>query len=113
MIDENTICVGAILGTILTGQADPIEEINELLIEVKNESGWDIPIHVDGASGAFVTPFTHPELKWDFRLEHVRSINVSGHKYGLVYPGIGWIIWREEKDFPEDLIFHVNYTQAV
>ncbi|MCP5491684.1 MAG: glutamate decarboxylase [Chlamydiales bacterium] len=109
LIDENTICVGAILGTTFTGQADPIEEINNLLLKVKKEKGWDIPVHVDGASGGFVTPFTQPDLLWDFRLEQVKSINVSGHKFGLVYPGLGWVLWKDEKDFPEDLIFHVNY----
>lgn len=108
-IDANTIAVGAILGTTYSGQADPIQEINELLIKIKKEKGWDIPIHVDAASGGFVSPFTHPEFEWDFRLEQVKSINVSGHKYGLVYPGVGWIIWREEKDFPEELMFKVNY----
>ena len=108
-IDENTIAVGAILGTTYSGQADPIQEINDLLIKVKKEKGWDIPLHVDAASGGFVTPFTHPDFVWDFRLEQVKSINVSGHKYGLVYPGVGWIIYRDESDFPEDLIFKVNY----
>lgn len=109
VIDENTICVGAILGTTYSGQADPIEEINELLLKIKKEKGWDIPLHVDAASGGFVVPFTDPDFKWDFRLEQVKSINVSGHKYGLVYPGIGWLIWREESEFPEELIFKVNY----
>lgn len=108
-IDENTIAVGAILGTTYSGQADPIQEINDLLLRIKKEKGWDIPIHVDGASGGFVAPFTKPEFLWDFRLEQVKSINVSGHKYGLVYPGIGWILWRDKKDFPEELIFKVNY----
>ncbi|NGX39362.1 MAG: Glutamate decarboxylase [Chlamydiae bacterium] len=108
-IDENTICVGAILGTTYTGQADPIEEINELLIKIKKEKGWDIPLHIDAASGGFVVPFTEPDYKWDFRLEQVKSINVSGHKYGLVYPGIGWMLWKEESEFPEELIFKVNY----
>lgn len=109
LIDENTICVGTILGTTFTGQVDAIEEINQLLLEIKKEKGWDIPIHVDGASGGFVVPFTNPDYKWDFRLEQVKSINVSGHKYGLVYPGVGWVLWREERDFPEDIIFNVNY----
>ena len=109
LVDENTICVGAILGTTFTGQHDPIEEINDYLLNIKEEKGWDIPIHVDGASGGFVAPFVYPDLKWDFRLEQVRSINVSGHKYGLVYPGLGWLIFREKKDFPEDLVFMVNY----
>ena len=109
LIDENTIAVGAILGTTFTGGADPISEINDLLLEIKKTKGFDIPIHVDGASGGFVAPFTSPKFAWDFRLEQVRSINVSGHKYGLVYPGVGWVLWRDESDFPEDLIFHVNY----
>ncbi len=108
-IDENTICVGAVLGTTFTGQIDPIEEINEMLENVKKQNGWDIPIHVDGASGGFIVPFLYPDMKWDFRLSHVRSINVSGHKYGLVYPGIGWLIFKDKTDLPDDLIFHVNY----
>lgn len=108
-IDENTICVGVILGTTFTGQSDPIKEINDLLVRIKKTKGWDIPIHVDGASGGFIAPFVHPELKWDFRLPQVKSINVSGHKYGLVYPGLGWIIFRDETDLPEELIFKVNY----
>lgn len=108
-IDENTICVGAIFGTTFTGQTDPIEEINQLLVEVKKSKRWDIPIHVDGASGGFIAPFVYPDLKWDFRLEQVRSINVSGHKYGLVYPGLGWLVMRDKSDMPEDIIFKVNY----
>lgn len=108
-IDENTICVGAVLGTTFTGQIDPIEEINEMLEDVKKQKGWDIPIHVDGASGGFIVPFLYPDMKWDFRLSHVRSINVSGHKYGLVYPGIGWLIFKDKTELPEDLIFYVNY----
>ena len=108
-IDENTIAVGAILGTTYSGQSDPIQAINRLLVRTKQEKGWDIPLHVDAASGGFVVPFTQPEFAWDFRLEQVKSINVSGHKYGLVYPGIGWILWREEADFPEELSFRVNY----
>lgn len=107
--DENTIAVGAILGTTYSGQADPIKEINDLLLKVKKEKGWDIPLHIDAASGGFVVPFTKPDFAWDFRLEQVKSINVSGHKYGLVYPGIGWIIYRDESDFPQDLVFKVNY----
>ncbi len=108
-IDENTICVGAVLGTTFTGQIDPIEEINEMLENVKKQKGWDIPIHVDGASGGFIVPFLYPDMKWDFRLSHVKSINVSGHKYGLVYPGIGWLIFKDKTELPEDLIFYVNY----
>lgn len=109
LIDENTICVGAVLGTTFTGQHDPIKEINDLLLDIKKDKGWDIPIHVDGASGGFIAPFVYPDLKWDFRLEQVKSINVSGHKFGLVYPGVGWLIFRDEKNLPKDLIFNVNY----
>ncbi len=108
-VDENTICVGAVLGTTFTGQADPIKEINDLLLKIKEERGLDIPIHVDAASGGFVTPFVNPEFEWDFRLGQVKSINVSGHKFGLVYPGIGWLVFRDEKYLPEDLIFNINY----
>ena len=108
-IDENTICVGAVLGTTFTGQMDPIKEIDQLLIDVKEAKGWDIPIHVDAASGGFVVPFIHPDLEWDFRLSQVKSINVSGHKYGLVYPGVGWLVFKDKEDLPEDLIFKVNY----
>ncbi len=108
-IDENTICVGAVIGTTFTGQMDPVEDINQLLLNIKQEKGWDIPIHVDAASGGFIAPFSNQELKWDFQLEQVRSINVSGHKYGLVYPGIGWLIFKDQSDLPDDLIFNVNY----
>ncbi len=108
-VDENTICVGAILGTTFTGQADEIKKINDALVKLKKTKGWDIPIHVDGASGGFIAPFIYPNMKWDFRLQQVKSINVSGHKFGLVYPGMGWLVFREEKDLPKDLIFYVNY----
>jgi glutamate decarboxylase len=108
-IDENTIAVGTVIGTTFTGQMDPIKEINDILIAIKKSKGWDIPIHVDGASGGFIAPFLYPELEWDFRLEQVRSINVSGHKYGLVYPGIGWIVFKDKTDIPGDLVFNINY----
>ncbi len=108
-IDENTICVGAVMGTTFTGQLDPVQEINSLLEEIEKEKNWDIPIHVDGASGGFILPFLYPEFAWDFRLSHVRSINVSGHKYGLVYPGVGWLIMKDKSYLPDDLIFWVNY----
>ncbi len=108
-IDENTIAVGAILGTTFTGESDPIAEINDMLAEIKETRGFDIPIHVDAASGGFVVPFLNPDFVWDFRLPHVKSINVSGHKYGLVYPSLGWLIFRDRTDLPEDLIFYVNY----
>lgn len=108
-LDENTICVGGVVGTTFTGQVDPIKDINDLLLEVKEKKGWDIPMHVDAASGGFIAPFAYPELEWDFRLERVKSINVSGHKFGLVYPGVGWLVFRDKPDLPEDLIFHINY----
>ncbi len=112
-IDENTIAVGAVVGTTFTGQMDPIEEINQMLLEIKETKGWDIPIHVDAASGGFVLPFIEPNTLWDFRLEQVRSINVSGHKYGLVYPGVGWLIFKDKTDLPEELIFNINYLGGI
>lgn len=108
-VDENTIAVGAVIGTTFTGQMDPIKEINDVLLKIKESEGWNIPIHVDGASGGFVAPFLYPDLEWDFRLEQVRSINVSGHKYGLVYPGVGWLIFKDKTDLPKELIFNINY----
>lgn len=112
-IDENTMAIGVVLGTTFTGQIDEIEKINDLLENIKETKGWDIPIHVDGASGGFIVPFLYPDFKWDFRLSHVKSINVSGHKYGLVYPGIGWLIFKDKKYLDNDLIFHVNYLGGV
>ncbi|MET0837300.1 MAG: pyridoxal-dependent decarboxylase, partial [Marmoricola sp.] len=108
-IDENTIGVAAVLGTTFTGHADDIVGINDLLVRLKKEQGLDVPLHVDGASGGFVWPFLYPDSEWDFRLEQVRSINVSGHKFGLVYPGIGWLIFREKADLAPDLVFEENY----
>ncbi len=108
-VDENTICVAAVLGTTFTGQMDPIKEINDLLVDIKKTKGWDIALHVDGASGAFVAPFVDPDLEWDFRLEQVKSINASGHKYGLVYPGIGWLVMKDKNDLPEELVFRITY----
>jgi glutamate decarboxylase len=108
-IDENTIGVAAVLGTTFTGHKDDIVGINNLLLQIKSERGLDVPLHVDGASGGFVWPFLYPESEWDFRLEQVRSINVSGHKFGLVYPGIGWLIFREKSDLAQDLVFEENY----
>src|SRR6478752_5537120 len=108
-VDENTIGVAAVLGTTFTGHADDIRGINDLLIRLRDEKGIDVPLHVDGASGGFVWPFLYPDSEWDFRLEQVRSINVSGHKFGLVYPGIGWLIFRERSDLAEDLVFYENY----
>ena len=108
-VDENTIGVAAVLGTTFTGHKDDIVGINDLLLRIKNERGLDVPLHVDGASGGFVWPFLYPDSAWDFRLEQVRSINVSGHKFGLVYPGIGWLIFREKADLARDLVFEENY----
>ncbi len=108
-IDENTIGVAAVLGTTFTGHADDIVGINDLLVHLLEDDGIDVPLHIDGASGGFVWPFLYPDSPWDFRLERVRSINVSGHKYGLVYPGLGWLVFRERSDLPEDLVFYENY----
>lgn len=109
LVDENTIGVVGILGSTYTGEYEPIEELSNALDELYASSGLDVMMHVDAASGGFVAPFLQPELKWDFRLKRVVSINTSGHKYGLVYPGIGWVIWRDPSRLPDDLIFHVNY----
>ncbi len=108
-LDENTIGVAAVVGTTFTGHADDVVGINQLLLDTKGDGGLDIPMHIDGASGGFVWPFLYPDSKWDFRLEQVRSINVSGHKFGLVYPGIGWLVFRENSDLPDDLVFYENY----
>jgi glutamate decarboxylase len=108
-IDEHTIAVGAVLGTTFIGENDPISELNDLLVRIKAEKGWDIPLHVDGASGGFIAPFADPDELWDFRLEQVGSINASGHKYGLVYPGVGWLVFRDRSFLAEDLVFSVNY----
>jgi len=107
--DENTIGVVAILGSTFDGAYEPVAEIAAALDDLQERTGLDIPLHVDGASGGFVAPFVDPGLEWDFRLPRVASINASGHKYGLVYPGVGWAIWRDAEALPEDLIFHVNY----
>jgi len=108
-VDENTIGVVAILGTTYTGELEPVKEIADTLDEIAASGGPDVPMHVDAASGGFVVPFLHPGLAWDFRVPRVASINVSGHKYGLTYPGIGFVIWRGKSDLPEDLVFRVNY----
>ena len=111
-VDENTIGVAAVLGTTFTGHADDIKGINDLLVRLEHDRGLDVPLHIDGASGAFVWPFLYPDSAWDFRLERVRSINVSGHKYGLVYPGLGWLVFREPADLAEDLVFSTRTTSA-
>ncbi len=109
LIDENTIAVGAIVGTTFTGQVDDVASINKLLIKHEKETNQFVPIHVDAASGGFVLPFVLPQLKWDFRLKHVRSINVSNHKFGLVYAGMGSLIFKDALDLPKDLPFDINY----
>ena len=108
-VDQNTIGVIPILGTTFTGEFEPIGEIHDRVVANNEASGLDVPIHVDAASGGFVAPFLHPHLEWDFRLPQVKSINVSGHKYGLTYPGVGFVVWRSADDLPSDLVFHVNY----
>ena len=108
-VDEDTIGVVAILGTTYTGELEPIAEICAALDALEQKTGLDIDVHVDAASGGFVVPFLQPDLEWDFRLPRVASINVSGHKYGLTYPGIGFVVWRNAAHLPEDLVFRVNY----
>ena len=107
--DENTIGVVPVLGSTFDGSYEPVKEICAALDDLQARTGIDIPVHVDGASGGFIAPFIDEDLEWDFRLPRVASINASGHKYGLVYPGVGWIVWRDAKALPEDLIFWVNY----
>jgi glutamate decarboxylase len=107
--DGNTIGVVAVLGSTMDGSYEPVAEICAGLDRLAAAGGPDIPIHVDGASGGFVAPFLQPDLEWDFRVPRVASINASGHKYGLVYPGVGWVVWREPAALPEDLVFRVNY----
>ncbi|MCF0247964.1 MAG: glutamate decarboxylase [Synergistes sp.] len=108
-VDENTILVVPTLGLTFTLQYEPVKEIAEALDKYQKETGIDIPIHVDGASGGFIAPFLTPDLVWDFRIERVKSINASGHKFGLSPLGVGWVVWREVSDLPEELIFYVNY----
>jgi len=107
--DENTIGVVPTLGITFTCAYEPVKEISDALDQLRKDTGLDIPIHVDGASGGFLAPFVEPELVWDFRLPRVKSINVSGHKFGLAPLGVGWVVWRDKEDLPEDLIFRVNY----
>ncbi len=107
--DENTIGVVAVLGSTFEGSYEPVAAICAALDDLQQRTGFDIPVHVDGASGAMIAPFCDPELVWDFRLPRVASINTSGHKYGLVYPGVGWILWRDAAALPADLVFRVNY----
>jgi glutamate decarboxylase len=107
--DENTIGVVGILGSTYDGVYEPIAEISSALDNLQASSGLDVPMHVDAASGGFIAPFIDRDLMWDFRVHRVQSINASGHKYGLVYPGVGWVIWRESAALPQDLVFNVDY----
>ncbi|MDI3406775.1 glutamate decarboxylase [Streptomyces cavernicola] len=109
LCDENTIGVVAVLGSTFDGSYEPVAELCAALDELQERTGLDVPVHVDGASGAMVAPFLDPDLEWDFRLPRVASINTSGHKYGLVYPGVGWALWRSAAELPEELVFRVNY----
>jgi glutamate decarboxylase len=107
--DENTIGVVTVLGSTFDGSYEPVSEICSALDALAARGGPDVPVHVDGASGGFIAPFVQPDLVWDFRLPRVQSINASGHKYGLVYPGVGWAIWRDADALPRDLVFDLNY----
>src|SRR5262249_47850385 len=107
--DENTIGVVAVLGSTFDGSYEPVQDICAALDRLEAEQGLDVPVHVDGASGGFIEPFLGPDLVWDFRLPPVQSLSASGHKYGLVYPGVGWVVWRNPDALPADLVFNVNY----
>lgn len=112
MVDENTIGVYVILGSTYTGHFEDVEGMSNLLDKVQEEKGWDVPIHVDAASGGFVAPFAFPNLKWSFELPRVKSINTSGHKFGLAYAGVGWVLWRSEEYLPKELVFTLTYLGA-
>jgi len=109
LCDENTIGVVAILGSTFDGSYEPVADIAAALDDLQARTGLDVPVHVDGASGGMIAPFLDPALVWDFRLPRVASINTSGHKYGLVYPGVGWVVWRDAAALPSELVFNVNY----
>ena len=109
LCDENTIGVVAVLGSTMDGSYEPVAEICDALDALEERMGWHVPVHVDAASGGMIAPFLEPELEWDFRVPRVASINASGHKYGLVYPGVGWALWRDQEALPEDLVERVNY----
>ena len=109
LCDENTIGVVVILGSTFDGSYEPVAEVCAALDDLQERTGVDVKVHVDGASGAMIAPFCDPDLEWDFRLDRVASINTSGHKYGLVYPGVGWVLWRDAAALPEELVFRVNY----
>jgi glutamate decarboxylase len=112
-VNENTIGVFIILGSTYTGHYEPVEEMAQLLDEYEAKTGHSVPIHVDAASGGFIAPFATPKLRWDFNIPRVVSINSSGHKFGLAYVGVGWIIWRDKKHLPKDLIFELHYLGSI
>ncbi|KAH9946302.1 glutamate decarboxylase [Epithele typhae] len=112
-IDENTIGVYVILGSTYTGHYEPVKEMADLLDQYEKDTGNSVPIHVDGASGGFIAPFATPKLEWDFKIPRVVSINTSGHKFGLSYVGVGWVVWRSKKFLPKDLIFELHYLGSV
>ena len=112
MCDENTICIVPIQGVTWTGLNDDVEALDKALDAYNAKTGYDIPIHVDAASGGFILPFLYPEKKWDFRLKWVLSISTSGHKFGLVYPGLGWVCWKDKSYLPDEMAFSVNYLGA-
>src|SRR5699024_2774524 len=112
MCDENTICIVPIQGVTWTGLNDDVEALDKALDAYNAKTGYDIPIHVDAATGGFILPFLSPETKWDFRLKWVLSISTSGHKFGLVYPGLGWVVWKDKKYLPDAMSFSVNYLGA-
>jgi glutamate decarboxylase len=109
LVDENTIGVVPTLGVTFTGDYEPVKDVSDALDRLQRDRGLDVPIHVDGASGGFLAPFCAPDLLWDFRLARVKSINTSGHKFGLAPLGVGWIVWRDKEELPDELIFNVNY----
>ena len=109
LIDERTIGVAGVLATTFTGGMDDLRSINDMLARVERDRGLRVPMHIDAATGGFILPFSEPDEAWDFRLSHVRSINVSNHKFGLVYPGMGTVVFRDSADLPEELVFHINY----
>ena len=112
MCDENTICIVPIQGVTWTGLNDDVEALDAALDEFNARTGYNIPIHVDAASGGFILPFLDPERKWDFRLKWVLSISTSGHKFGLVYPGLGWVVWKDKQWLPDVMSFSVNYLRS-
>jgi len=108
-VDENTIMVVPTFGVTYTGSYEPVLQLSQALDKLQEDTGLDIDIHVDGASGAFLAPFCAPDIQWDFRVPRVKSISTSGHKFGLAPLGVGWVLWRDKADLPDDLIFHVTY----